>query len=210
MREKGQRTLAIWALVIALCATSVAYAILQTALTISGSVTKQGGTWDIQFVEVGWVAGEELTTEPAVSGTSLSFGVTLNEPNDYVVIGFKIKNNGSIAADTGNGGTNAGWITVSSNSVTDTTSPSPTLSGNDTVVSVAGVSCKLSTTASMDTFDDKSEGVNDWVIGNIASQTSTPMLYLKCRYDDVVDSSQLTAATINVSYSVTYYQAGTN
>ena len=201
MREKGQRTLAIWALVIALCATSVAYAILQTALTISGSVTKKGGTWDIQFVEVGWVAGEELTTEPAVSGTNLNFGVTLNEPNDYVVIRFKVKNNGSINAIVADN--NVHNLTVG-------TSTSTATYAEDWSANIyQGISCIVSHSPDINVDSDGLTASSE-IYGNLYflnANTTSQYIYLKCRYNDVDSSEELTSATVSVTYRMNYAQA---
>ena len=52
MKQKKQRTLAIFALAIALVATTIAYAVLSTTLKVSGSVTKKGGTWAINIQNI--------------------------------------------------------------------------------------------------------------------------------------------------------------
>lgn len=76
MNQKKQRTLAIFALAIALVATTVAYAVLSTTLKVSGSVTKKGGTWAINIQNISTVTttgSGKMTTAPKVSGTTLSF-----------------------------------------------------------------------------------------------------------------------------------------
>lgn len=100
MNNRRSRTLAIWALVVALCATSVAYAILQTTLSISGSITKKGGTWNVRITDVtkSTTAGGTFTTNPASSGTSLNFRATLNVEGDAVAVRFRVRNEGTLDA----------------------------------------------------------------------------------------------------------------
>lgn len=104
MNKRKQRTLEIFSLVIALVATTVAYAALSTTLNISGSVTKKGGTWGVQIVDVSdfTTSGSATTTstKPTLTGnTSLSFSANLYKPGDKFSFTFKIKNTGSIDAE---------------------------------------------------------------------------------------------------------------
>lgn len=101
MNQKKQRTLAIFALAVALVATTVAYAVLQTTLNISGSITKKGGTWAINIQNISTVTttgSGKMTTAPKVSGTTLSFASELSKPGDSVSFTFDIVNNGTLAA----------------------------------------------------------------------------------------------------------------
>ena len=104
METKKQRTLAIFALAIALIATTVAYAALATTLQVSGTVTKKGGTWSIIYTNVSAVTatGGAVLTEAQKKVTNennkLSFSGTLVKPGDSIYFTFKIKNNGSIDA----------------------------------------------------------------------------------------------------------------
>ena len=101
MNKKKQRTLAIFALAIALVATTVAYAALSTTLQVSGSVTKKGGTWSINIENISSVTTTgtgKMTTAPTSSGTTLSFAAELAKPGDSVSFTFDIVNNGSVDA----------------------------------------------------------------------------------------------------------------
>lgn len=101
MNQKKQRTLAIFALAIALVATTVAYAALQTTLQVSGNVTKKGGTWAINIQNISSVTttgSAKMTTKPSVSGTALSFDAQLTKPGDTISFTFDITNNGTVNA----------------------------------------------------------------------------------------------------------------
>lgn len=102
MNQKKQRTLAIFALAIALVATTVAYAALQTTLKVSGNVTKKGGTWAIKIQNISSVTttgSGKMTSAPKVSGTTLSFAAELSKPGDSVSFTFDIANNGTVNAE---------------------------------------------------------------------------------------------------------------
>ena len=100
MKQKKQRTLAIFALTVAIVATTVAYAVLQTTLNISGTVVKKGGTWNIYFTNpssasvTGTAKGSNITLQ----ATNLNFSVELYKPTDSVTYTVDIKNGGTIDA----------------------------------------------------------------------------------------------------------------
>lgn len=103
MEQRKQRTLAIFALALALIATSVAYAALQTTLTISGTVTKKQGSFSVvmQNPTKGATKGSGAVTSVAVDpsdSTKLNFAVSLTKPGDSASLSFDIYNAGSIAA----------------------------------------------------------------------------------------------------------------
>ena len=52
MKAIKTRSLIIAVMALAIVATTVAYAALQTTLNISGSIAKKGGSWDIHFENV--------------------------------------------------------------------------------------------------------------------------------------------------------------
>lgn len=101
MNQKKQRTLAIFALAIALVATTVAYAALSTTLNISGNITKKGGSWSVGIANISNVSTTgtgALSTAPSVTGTTLSFEADLKKPGDSVSFTFDLVNNGSVDA----------------------------------------------------------------------------------------------------------------
>lgn len=117
MRQRNQRSLAIFALSIALVATTVAYAVLQTSLNISASVTRKGGSWDIAITEIGQYRRSDGTYNPTdsipmgnattpsededftgdIRGTNATFNVTL-DPGKSKTFYVRIKNNGTLNA----------------------------------------------------------------------------------------------------------------
>lgn len=111
MKQRKNRTLIIAALVIALASTTVAYAALQTTLNITGSITRKGGTWGIQFENLSCIAdpesqdnfGEVLENYPVVntvtaSGTSLNFSGSLASVGDKISCTFDLHNTGTLSA----------------------------------------------------------------------------------------------------------------
>ena len=100
MRNRNTRSIAICALAVALIATTVAYAVLQTTLNISGSVTRKGGSWSINFANptITSTKGKASMTTPSINGTNLTFNTTLSQPGDQVTFTFDVVNDGNIAA----------------------------------------------------------------------------------------------------------------
>ena len=131
MNQKKQRGLAIFALAIALVATTVAYAALSTTLQVSGNVTKKGGTWSVNIRNISNVTTTgtgKMTTAPSVSGTTLSFEAELAKPGDSVSFTFDIVNNGSVDAkvDLGSSLISMGNYTSNIASVSELTSDNVT------------------------------------------------------------------------------------
>ena len=100
MKQKNQRTLAIFALAIAIVATTIAYAALSTTLNISGTVTKKGGSWNIYFTNPSSasIEGSAKASTITLASTQVSFNVELYKPNDSVTYTVDIKNGGTIDA----------------------------------------------------------------------------------------------------------------
>ena len=102
MNQKKQRTLAIFALAVALVATTVAYAALSTTLNISGNITKKGGSWSVGITNLSSVSTTgtgSMSKAPSVSGTTLSFDANLKKPGDSVSFTFDIVNSGTVTAE---------------------------------------------------------------------------------------------------------------
>ena len=100
MKQKSQRTLAIFALALAIVATTIAYAALSTTLNISGTVTKKGGSWNIYFTNPSSasIEGSAKASTITLASTQISFNVELYKPNDSVTYTVDIKNGGTIDA----------------------------------------------------------------------------------------------------------------
>lgn len=100
MKQKNQRTLAIFSLALAIVSTTIAYAALSTTLNISGTVTKKGGSWNIYFTNPSSasIEGSAKASTITLASTQVSFNVELYKPNDSVTYTVDIKNGGTIDA----------------------------------------------------------------------------------------------------------------
>ena len=101
MKRNNSRQLAIWALAIALTATTIAYAALQTSLSITGNVTRKGGSWNVKLGNVAnksTTGSAKFTTQPTISGTTLNFGAELALPGDSFTFTFDVMNAGTVDA----------------------------------------------------------------------------------------------------------------
>ncbi len=200
MKKKNQRTIAVWALVIALCATTVAYAALSTTLNISGSATRKGGTWNVSLANVHNVATTgtgSFTTQPGVSGTKLTFAASLAQPNDSISFDVDIVNSGSINAYLSDLDFCFNGSCAASFSSFETTN-----------ISQEDITCYLLDSA------DKVIDMNDMVscdpdkmakipFGAIAANGNRKTIKVKCSYNDVNQISS-TTKTMNVSVDFLY------
>lgn len=99
MNQKKQRGLAIFALAIALLATSIAYAALSATLKISGNVVRKGVNVNVHFSNITTpvtTGTGKMSTSPAIDGTTLTFGVELSKPGDSVKFDFTLVNDGDV------------------------------------------------------------------------------------------------------------------
>ena len=80
----------------------VGYAALQSTLNINGTANIGTNTWNIYFTNISVTNGSvTATTEPEVIGTStttLTYGVTLNQPGDFYEFTVDVVNGGTINA----------------------------------------------------------------------------------------------------------------
>ena len=105
MKDRKKRKFIMYGLIVALMATTVAYAVLQTTLNINGTVTKKGGSWNIYFTNLstpsrasGTLTGEASAANPNLSATSFTFEATLVKPLDSITYTFDVVNDGTIHA----------------------------------------------------------------------------------------------------------------
>ncbi len=100
MRTIEKRRLIIYVLFGALMLTSVAYAIVQTTLNITGTISKKGSIWSIYFTNASspTTVGSAVASNGSIQSTSFSFDVDLYEPNDSVTYTVDVKNGGTIDA----------------------------------------------------------------------------------------------------------------
>lgn len=133
MNQKKQRTLAIFALAVALIATTVAYAALSTTLNISGNITKKGGSWSVGITNLSSVSTTgtgSMSKAPSVTGTTLSFDADLKKPGDSVSFTFDIVNSGTVTAQM------------------------PFLGGQDAIMEINGVSKSFASYSEMKVVSD--------------------------------------------------------
>ena len=113
MKQRNNRTLIIAALVIALASTTVAYAVLQTNLNITGTITKTGGTWGQEFQNLKCDAfGKSSVSASVTQGTGLEFNGNLAIVGDIISCTFDLVNTGSLKAQT-----TSGALSLTSNNV---------------------------------------------------------------------------------------------
>ena len=197
MNQKKQRTLAIFALAIALVATTIAYATLSTQLGITGSISKKGGKWDVKISDVTTLVKNngEFTKTPSASGTSISFNANLNYEDDVVGVKFRIHNNGTIDA-----GLPDGKLVLNVNGSKVLTSSSEM----GYQVLTDGVLCGLYTS------DDDEAALKGWnmIDGRYMEELSVAQgaysgyYYLRCKYV----TQDTTNSTISVSLNLEYEQ----
>ena len=196
METKKQRTLAIFALAIALIATTVAYAALATTLQVSGTVTKKGGTWSIIYTNVSAVTatGGAVLTEAQKKVTNennkLSFSGTLVKPGDSIYFTFKIKNNGSIDAKLNK-------VELYWNDSKNFTGYEPELSITD-----KDIVCELLNSSNAVIKDSNKSQLN------LTAGATSGLITAKCTYksydNQTIDASD---TTLNISMSLNYVQA---
>ena len=88
-------------LAIALISTftlTIAYAALNTILTISGNAEVVATNWDIHMENPVVKSGSATTTVPSINGNTLTFSTTLNMPGDFYEFTVDVVNSGSIDA----------------------------------------------------------------------------------------------------------------
>ena len=97
---KTFKSLFLIMLVVALVGLSVAYALLSTTLSITGSTSVSASSWKIRFSNLnGSSVGGATYTLPTLSDTSLSdYEIILTKPGDSVTFTFDIVNDGTIGA----------------------------------------------------------------------------------------------------------------
>jgi len=100
---RGTRNIAIIAVFLAVLGMTIGFAALQQTLTIDGTATVQGATWDIRFANLSTptlTGGATVTTPAALASgsTTMTFDVALPQPGASVVYEVDMVNLGSISA----------------------------------------------------------------------------------------------------------------
>ncbi len=198
MEQRKQRTLAIFALALALIATSVAYAALSTTLTISGNVTKKGGSWSVYISNVSNIktsGSAVMSTNPTVSGsstTSLNFAATLIKPGDKVEFDFTVANAGSVDAKISDSAAVIFKTSLGAYTASDVAS----VNAND-------ITCKVTYNGSVISLGNKSALT---LTKKTGSTPTTKTLHASCEYNDVSKISS-EDTTFTFSLELPYVQA---
>lgn len=189
--QRKHRTLLIWALVIALGVTTVAYAALQATLNITGNIIKSGGTWDVSFSDLTIVSGESyFKTKPSANGTNLAFAVELPEVGDSVEMRFRVHNNGTLNAVVKSNNirlaVGSGYVNASSSEAFK--------------VSNKGISCQLTDDNGNLTYNYSNQAYS--LLSSVNAGKYTDYVRLKCTYEELSSWDE----TVNVSFSIVYQQ----
>lgn len=96
----SQRRIIVYVLAVALVVTTVAYAVMQTTLNVSGVVVKKGATLDIYFdnLQTPILTGNGKSNSTNLSSTTFNFSIELSEPNDSVKYYLDIVNDDEVNA----------------------------------------------------------------------------------------------------------------
>lgn len=100
-RRTSFKTLFLLVLAVSVFGLGIAYALLSTTLTISGTTSVSAATWDIHFNNLGATStGDATYTLPQfTSATSLTdYEIVLTKPGDSVTFTFDIVNAGTISS----------------------------------------------------------------------------------------------------------------
>lgn len=103
LRQESKKFLMIvlGVLLLSVFGLSIAYAILNVTLNISGSAKVTSADWDISIENVSIVTegSASVLKQPVIDGTEIKdFNVSLTKPGDAIYITFYVTNNGSIDA----------------------------------------------------------------------------------------------------------------
>ena len=197
MNQKKQRTLAIFALTVALLATSIAYAALSATLKVSGSATKKGGTWNVHLASPTTpktTGTGKMTSTPTISGTTLSFGAELSKPGDAIEFNFSVVNGGNIDATLKG-------ITGSFNGTSWTQQASST--SEDVTCSLLYNSQVLSTTTTT------VSGTSALSSLDLPSTNKTKVVTVKCVYSSTATSVSSVDKALTFKVSFNYQQTYT-
>lgn len=105
MKRRGIRGIAVGAISVAVVALTVAFAALSQILTISGTAKMTGTSWNIHFgnpTNPILSGNAVMDRTPVVNGTTLDFGVVLDQPGDSVTFSVPLINTGTIDAQISN------------------------------------------------------------------------------------------------------------
>lgn len=102
-KDTSRNAIIIVGLLIAISVISVGYALLSQQITITGTSSTGGASWNIEFTSI--TKNTDLSTTgvteeavPTISGTSATFNVAFDYPGTKIVYDLIVTNNGTINA----------------------------------------------------------------------------------------------------------------
>lgn len=102
-KQKNTQMFVIAILAVAVLTMSVGFAEFSQTLNIDGEVKVASSSWNIQFDTASYVESEGSVTVSAdnrtLSGTSMTYNVTLTKPGDFYEFTIKVKNTGTFDAN---------------------------------------------------------------------------------------------------------------
>ena len=196
MKEEKRKNMLYILGIIALCVVgiSIAYAILSTTLTISGTSDVQGVNWEIYFSEND--EGDSITTtggatytEPTIDGTTIKdYNVSLTKPGDSVSFLYYI--------------TNASDITAEVASIVNTTPVCTSSTGNEADAELVCDNLKYTVTTGFEEGDilSKNTGIRSYYCKDNETLSSRPAtISITIEYDKnatEVSSSEVTITNL--------------
>lgn len=96
--KNNYKKIIVLILFVAVMGVSIGFAALRTTLSISGTSTAKTNSWNIELKNIDNKSGVTATSEPSISGTTLTYGVTLAEPGQYYEFTVDVHNAGSLPA----------------------------------------------------------------------------------------------------------------
>lgn len=99
-QEKGLQTVVIAVLAVAILVMSVGFAYFSQDLHINGTATFTAAKWDVHFDTTSFAEDSTITASPTptVTGTNITYTVTLAKPGDEYKFHVNVVNEGTIDA----------------------------------------------------------------------------------------------------------------
>lgn len=100
-KQKNTQMFVIAILAVAVLTMSVGFAAFSQTLDIDGNVTVASSVWNIAFDTTSYAesSGSVAVSDKTLSGTSMTYNVTLTKPKDFYEFTVKVKNTGTFDAN---------------------------------------------------------------------------------------------------------------
>ncbi len=100
--KSGKKIIGFIVMIVMVLAITIGYSYLSTTLNINGTSKIGVASWDVHFANIqvatGSVTGSKVTQAPSISGTTLTYGVELDNPGEYYEFTVDVVNGGSVNA----------------------------------------------------------------------------------------------------------------